>query len=225
MENSLSCIEKGIDARADMIEIDVHLTADHQVIVCHDATIDRTTNGSGNIADMTLEQIRQYRLLTSEGEPSEETIPTLDEVLDLCKDRCPVLLEIKRFKSVTDNDLEQLCCDIVREHNMEKQVVYQSFNEQSLIAVHTIDPSARIELLLGKPFEQEFATEKEFEQFLNDKFGYIASLNVHYSMATAEYISLVHKVGREIKIWTLNDPEKAPEGVDGIITNSPDLFK
>ena len=67
IENSLSCIEKGIGLGVDMIEIDVHLTTDGHVVVCHDRTINRTTNGKGRIEDLTLEQLRQYRLLNADG--------------------------------------------------------------------------------------------------------------------------------------------------------------
>ena len=98
MENSLSCIEKGIAAGADMIEIDLHLTADNQVVVCHDRSINRTTNGKGKIGQMTLAEIQQYRLLDQNGNPSNETIPTLEQVLELCKDRCAMLIEIKKKK-------------------------------------------------------------------------------------------------------------------------------
>ena len=62
-ENSLSCIEKGIATGADMVEVDLHLTADKQIVVCHDQKVDRTTNGKGRIEEMTLAEIQKLRLL------------------------------------------------------------------------------------------------------------------------------------------------------------------
>lgn len=62
-ENSLQCIEKGIQTGADMIEIDIHLTKDGELVVCHDQTIDRTTTGTGKIAEMTLSEIRKFHIV------------------------------------------------------------------------------------------------------------------------------------------------------------------
>ena len=223
MENSLSCIEQGILTGADMIEIDVHLTADRQVVVCHDFTLNRTTDAEGDIQDHTLSQLRQCHLLTKEGTPSEETIPTLNEVLLLCKDRCPILLEIKKKQGYNEG-IEQLCIDLVKRHGMENQVVFQSFDAESMAIVHAIDPLLPTELLLGRPFAEEVENDSLFKTYLDTHFAHIRSLNVHYSMATNEYIRRVHQAGREIKIWTLDQPESAPEHVDAIITNTPDLF-
>lgn len=223
MENSLSCIEKGILTGAGMIEIDVHLTADSQVVVCHDYTLDRTTNGTGEIQSFTLEQLRQLSLLRKDGTPSGETVPTLAEVLTLCKDRCPVLLEIKKRKGYNDG-IEQLCIDLVKQYKMQKEVVFQSFSVESMAIVHQIDPTLRVELLLGEHFSEELPSDSAFRAYLDEHYPFVPSLNVHYSMATPEYIQRVHNAGREIKIWTLDKPELAPEGVDGIITNCPDKY-
>ncbi|MBR1809943.1 MAG: hypothetical protein IJ776_11260 [Paludibacteraceae bacterium] len=211
IENSLSCIEKGIAAGVDMIEIDVHLTADKQVVVNHDYTLDRTTDMTGKIEDYTFAEVRQCRLKHKDGTVSEETIPTLAEVLAICKGRCPILLEIKSRRGCNEG-IEALCDSIVKSFGMENEVVFQSFSSKSMEIIHSIDSTLRIELLLGEPSDIAF------------EVPYYASINVHYSMATPEYIEQVHKVGKEIKIWTLNDTTNTYEGVDGIITNCPGLF-
>ena len=82
-ENTLACFRKGIEAGADMIEIDIHLTKDKKIVICHDQTIDRTTNGKGKIREMTLDEIRQYRIVDANGNITDQTLPTLDEVFDL----------------------------------------------------------------------------------------------------------------------------------------------
>lgn len=223
MENSLSCITKGIETDVDMIEIDVHLTADSQVVVCHDYTLDRTTNGTGKIGDYTLTQLRKYHLLHKDGTISDETIPTLEEVLILCKNRCPLLLEIKHRKGYNDG-IESICVQLVKQFQMEQQVVFQSFSPESMSLINEIDEHLRTELLLGEHFPIEFINDSAFKNYLDTIFPHIASLNVHYSMANEEYINRVHNSGREIKIWTLDKPELTPQGVDGIITNCPDKF-
>lgn len=223
IENSLSCIEQGIAVGSDMIEIDVHLTADNQVIVHHDYELERTTNGTGKVEDYTLEQLREFRLLNKDKTPSDEVIPTLEDVLLLCKDRCPILLEIKHRKGHNDG-IEALCVQLVKKHKMEKQVVFQSFTPESMADVHALAPEMVTELLLGEDFEVELPTDSAYKAYLDENLPFITSLNVHYSMATEEYINRVHKCGREIKIWTLDKPELAPQGVQAIITNCPDQY-
>lgn len=90
-ENSLECIRKGLDAGASSIEIDVHITADSNIVVCHDPTVDRTTNGSGEINEMTIEQIKELRLLEN-GAVTDQQIPTLEQVLEVIDGRAELLL-------------------------------------------------------------------------------------------------------------------------------------
>lgn len=121
-ENSLSCIEKGIATGADMVEVDLHLTADRQIVVCHDQKVNRTTNGKGRIEDMTLAEIQQLRLLNHDGSVSNETIPTLEQVLELCQGKCALLLEIKKKRDDQYPGIEALADSIVKAHGMEKEV-------------------------------------------------------------------------------------------------------
>ena len=82
-ENTLRPIDRGIACGADMIEIDIHQTADGAIVVCHDPTVDRTTDGSGTIADMTLDEIRALHITDADGRPTDLRIPTLDDVLEI----------------------------------------------------------------------------------------------------------------------------------------------
>ena len=77
-ENTVSCIMKGIATGVDAVEIDVHQSADGALIVCHDPTLDRTTATRGKIEAMTLAEIKAARIVDAEGQPTEETVPTLD---------------------------------------------------------------------------------------------------------------------------------------------------
>lgn len=223
MENSLSCIEKGIAAGADMIEIDLHLTADRHVVVCHDRSIDRTTNGRGKIKNMTLAEIQQYRLLDQNGNPSDETIPTLEQVLELCKGRCGMLIEIKKKKDLYVG-IEALSDSLVKQYGMQDQVVFQSFNDDVLFKLHEIDATLRLEKLLfyrtgGILFDGTFT------KYSAEKYDFVASFNICKTFVTQRFIRRMHEAGKEVKVWTVNKPKKVPAGADGIITNRPDLFK
>ena len=222
MENSLSYIEKGITAGADMIEIDVHLTADNQVVVCHDRSINRTTNGKGKISEMTLTEIQKYRLLDQNGKPSDETIPTLVQVLELCKGRCGMLIEIKKKKDQYVG-IEALSDSLVKQYGMQDQVVFQSFNDDVLEKLHQIDPPLRLEKLL---FYRMGSTlfDGTFTSYSAEKYSHVASFNICKTFVSQRFIRKMHEAGKEVKVWTVNKPKKVPAGVDGVITNRPDLF-
>lgn len=222
MENSLSCIEKGIAAGADMVEIDIHLTADGHIVVCHDRKVNRTTNGKGRIAEMTLAEIQRLRLLDSNGRPSNETLPTLEQVLELCKGRCQMLIEIKKKKGLYEG-IEVLADSLVKQYGMQDQVVFQSFNDEVLLKLHETDPTLRLEkLLVYMAGNQIF--DGTFTSFAVKKYRFVSSFNIHKAFASRRFIRKMHEAGKEIKVWTVNKPEKVPDGVDGVITNRPDLF-
>ena len=211
MENSLSCIAKGIATGADMVEIDIHLTSDNHIVVCHDRTVNRTTDGKGKIAEMTFDEVCKLHLVDAEGKPSDETLPTLAEVLELCKGRCGILLEIKKKKGLYEG-IEQLAYDEVKAHGMTDQVVFQSFDDDVLFKLHEIDPGLRLEKLRFFPLSSI------------ERYGFVASFNIHHSLVTQRFIRRAHEAGKEVKVWTLDKPSKVPGGVDGVITNRPDLF-
>lgn len=223
MENSLSCIAKGIASGADMVEIDIHLTADNQLVVCHDQTINRTTNGKGKIEKMTLAEIQQYRLLDANGQPSDETIPTLEQVLALCKDRCRILLEIKKRKDQYVG-IEALADSLVKQYGMQNDVVFQSFNDDVLFKLHELDPTLRLEkLLFYKAGSLLF--DGTFTTYSAEKYDFVTSFNILNAFATQRFVRKMHEAGKEVKVWTVNKPKRAAKGVDGIITNRPDLFQ
>lgn len=222
-ENSLSCIERGIQTGAEMVEVDIHLTADRQLVVCHDQQVNRTTNGKGKIENMTLAQIQALRLLQPDGSLSDESIPTLEQVLELCKGRCRILLEIKKWRDDQYLGIEQLADSLVKAHGMQDEVVFQSFNDDVLFKLHEINPSLRLEKLLICRLGSKLI-DGGLTDFNYDKYAFIASFNIHRFFATQSFIDDVHQHGKEVKVWTVDDPSKAPANVDGIISDRPDLF-
>ena len=226
LENTLSCIEKGIASGADMIEIDIHLTKDGFLLVCHDEKVDRTTNGSGKIQEMTLEEIRKLRIVDEKGIITEEYIPTLSEVMELVKDRTQLLIEIKRTKN-TNQGIEQKLMDEIEKFNASSWVVVQSFNDSVLENIHAINPQQRLEKLfffkfLGLPF----IFDGTLTRFSFKKYSYIASFNIFYKSASLSIIKKIHNQGKEVKVWKLNKKQRIPNlPVDGIITYHPDLWK
>ena len=222
-ENSLSCIEKGIATGADMVEVDLHLTADNHIIVCHDQSVNRTTNGKGRIEQMTLAEVQNLRLLNHDGTVSNESIPTLEQVLELCKGRCPLLLEIKKKRDDQYQGIEILADSIIKAYGMEKEVVFQSFNDDVLIKLHAINPTLRLEKLLILRCGN-ILLDNGFAKFSWEKYDFVASFNIFRLFASKRFIRTMHEHGKEVKVWTIDAPAKAPVDADGIISDRPDLF-
>ena len=212
-ENSLGCIEKGIESGAGWIEIDVHLSADGEIVVCHDHSIDRTTDGKGLISEMSYDELRKFRLLDRDGKPTGEHLPTLEEVLDLIEGRAGLLLEIK-YGGPSLPGIEQACIDCIRRMGAEDHVTIQSFDDEVIIKTHELAPEIRVEKLLSSPEEFDF-----------DKYSFAASFNIFHGNATREFIEEVHGLGKEVKVWTLNEYDaELLDMVDGVITDDPRIF-
>lgn len=230
-ENTLDCYKKGIAAGADMIEIDIHLTKDREIVICHDESINRTTNGKGKIRDLTLDEIRQYRALDADGNLTEERLPTMDEVFQLLVQTraegnpCQLLIEIKRSGNIYQG-LEELLLQKIEKYQAREWIVVQSFNDFALERMHQLDPSIRLEKLFffklpGLPYVMDWF---HFAYFSYEKYHYISSFNMYYHFLTPSLLNNIHSHGKEVKIWTLEDTDVPRMPVDGIITNRPDLW-
>lgn len=224
-ENSLQCIEKGIQTGADMIEIDIHLTKDGELVVCHDQTIDRTTTGTGKIAEMTLNEIRKFHIVDKNGEETDEKIPTLNEVLKLINGRCRLLIEIKRTNNLYQG-IEQKLLESIKAHHASQWIIVQSFNDSVLETLHALDHTVRLEkLIIFKLQWIPVIFDGTFTYFNFKKYHYISSFNFHYRAITPALLKKIHAQGKEVKIWTLEEPNNWKTcPVDGIITDRPDLW-
>lgn len=236
IENSLECIAKGIEAGATSVEIDVHITADNQIVVCHDPTVDRTTNGSGTINSMTLAKIKQLRLLESgrtrwqlltggTNPITAQQIPTLQEVLELIDGRVELLLEIKR-KGGDNPGIEARVLEILRQNNALSYTAIQSFDDCVLETLHTLDNSLKLEkLLFCKFIGIPVIFDGTFSRFSPQKYSHIRSFNFYSKGVSKSLSEYLHKNGYHTRIWTHNDPTSVPDiELEGVITDRPDLF-
>ena len=224
-ENTLSCIERGIAAGSDLVEIDVHKTLDGAVVVCHDETIDRTTDGKGRIEEMTLAQIRQARILDKDGNPTEETIPTLEEVLQLIDGRCGLLLEIKLNRDEQYPGIVPDALALVDAAGMHDKTIIQSFNDLILEQAHALDPTMRLEKLLVCRLPFGLCFDVRLHRFSFDRYGYVASFNPFYRLTSKRFIRKAHAAGKEVRLWTVNKPVRRLREADGVITNDPTIWR
>ena len=225
-ENTIESIQKALMLKADRIEIDVQQTKDNQIVVIHDYTVDRTTNGKGAIKDLTLAEIKSFNI---KGEGLQITglkIPTLDEVLDAMNNSAVLLIEIKKEKDLYPG-IEQRVVDIINRHNAREICIVHSFNDDVLIKIHAVDSLIILHKLfiaklplLNIIFDGKFRCRK-----LKD-YNFISDFSINYPFVTKSVIDKIHAMNKKVNVWTVDDTAKMKKlidlGVDGIITNYPD---
>ena len=227
-ENTLVSFEKGIALGADMVELDVHLTADDSVVVMHDHDVNRTTDGKGAISGMTFAELRQ---LDAGGwfdkKFSGQRVPTLSEVLQLVNGRVKVLIELKWPANGLYTGLVEKTVKVIREHHAESWVILQSFETSYLEEAARKAPDIeQQQLVFGKSGLIPFYFERtpKFGQFIPQKEA--TSVNIYYLYATRGLINDMHAKGKTVYAFTPNNEEDMIKllalGADGIITNYPD---
>jgi len=219
-ENTLAAFRLALAQGCDAIELDIHLSADGRVIVCHDATIDRTTNGSGAIAEMTAAQLQQYDAGSWFGESfASERLPLLDEVLDLVPASVGINIEIKSYKHP---EAERTLVALLEARNRLDSVFFSSFGHECLLRLKRWSPASKIGLLYEKD-------EKDYPGYFkrNQTDGY--SLHPSHEIVDASYVEAAKRQGLKVYPWTIDDPQRMREliraGVSGIITNRPKLLR
>lgn len=209
-ENTLISFEKAIDLKVDGIELDVHLSSDGEIIVIHDETIDRTTNGKGFVNKLSLPELKSFKI------ENKYEIPTLTRVLNLVNRRCFVNVELKGIgnpKPVVD----------LMEHYISKKnwnyndFLVSSFDWNMLEEVQLLNPKIRIGVLTEESVEEALAFAKKIKAF---------SIHPDYRLLTKENVALVQKNDFEIYPWTVNTAADIQQiksfNVNGIISDFPD---
>lgn len=148
-ENTLLAFEKAAELK-DLtgIELDIQLTRDGRMAVCHDEKVDRTTNGTGELRGYSMAELKSLKIDAGEGR--YEQIPEIEEVLDLLESRMRtgLLLNIELKNSVFPYEgMEEKIIELVHRRGLEKQVVYSSFYARSLERIREIDPAAELGVL------------------------------------------------------------------------------
>ena len=217
-ENTLEAFRLAMEMGADGFELDVHMSKDGALVVIHDESVDRTTDGTGLVRDLTLAQLKaldaSFGMETYKG----AKIPTLDEVFDLIRDtRHIVNVEVK-----TDEwfypQIEEKCLALAKEKGVEDRVIYSSFNHYTLMKLRQLKPDAKLGMLFGDIMVNPW----EYARQLHVDYLHPMKMNIWvpgFAEGAAE-------AGFGINMWTINDPETMAlclETGAGIITNYPDV--
>ncbi len=228
-ENTLPSIDSALAAGADYIEIDVHLTKDNAVMVMHDETVNRTTNGKGKLTNMTSSEVR---LLDAGSWFSKEftgvKVPLFEEVIRHINGRAKLLIEIKKRKQY--KNIEKEIIDIIRRNKAEDWCEIQSFNDEALEMINKIAPKIKLHKLIIFKFRLiPYAFDGKITRFSMEKYAFTKAINVHHQFCTNAFSRLVHTHNKEIYIWGCRKEKSCmpikSSGWDGIINDFPRTYK
>ncbi|MGN0465753.1 MAG: glycerophosphodiester phosphodiesterase [Lachnospiraceae bacterium] len=218
-ENTMAAFILAHKQGADGIELDVHLTKDGEIVVIHDETINRVSNGKGKIRDYTLEELRKFSFHNHMEEYENVEIPTLREVLKWAKPwNMKVNIELKTGVYWYPQ-IEEKVVRMVQEEEMEKSVIYSSFNHYSISKVQQLAPEAKTAYLYS-----DIILNVEKYAKKNGVHGLHPAL-CHVKMEG--FLEKYQKSGLDVRVWTVNkekDMERLIKAqVTALITNKPDV--
>jgi len=205
----MASFASAIDAGVDVIECDVHLTADKRLAVIHDHTLERTTNGKGPVGVRTLAELQQ---LDAGG---GQRIPALEDVLELARDRVGVAIEIKSLP-ITYPGIEDVLLATLRATGMLHDCAVISFDHRAVRAIKDLEPELVCGVLVaGRPLL--------LAEMLSNSGAEVYS--PHWSFVDEDTVEEVHACGAVIGVWTVDEKwvlERCRNlGVDAVYTNKP----
>ena len=207
LENTLASFQKAIKIGCDGTELDVHLTRDNIPVVIHDSTVDRVTSGSGIVSQMSLEEIKKLDC------KDKQKIPTLQEVIDLCREKINLKIELKADVAVRQ------VAEALKQNNIVPGTSVLSFDKGTLKEIRKILP----DLTLCYLFEEYSDDVWKLAEDLSLEF-----LGPKYSTVDQEVIDKSHSLGIKIYTWTVNDKKTGKKletmGVDELATDYPKVF-
>lgn len=230
--NTIEAAINAVEIGSDIIEFDVHLTADNVLVVRHDAEIDTTTDGRGLIADMNLADIQSYRAsyhvldYPNKSESAVLRVPTLKALFQRLPNQ-RYLIELKP-EEVTSADA---LCELIVSHGLQDQVVVGSFHSSILRYFRNNCPSVPTSLGKSEVTWLVFLERVHLGHLFNSP-GYSIQLPFQYAgvdIVRQSLVKLAHNLNLNVEVWTVNDTESMELliklGVDGIITDRPDLLR
>ena len=204
-ENTLVSIQKAVELGCDLVEVDVWRTKDGHLVLLHDERVDRTTNGKGAVAEMTLERLR--KLDTGGG----QRIPTLQETLQVASGRVGLILELKASR------IGAQVCALVQQAGFTGPVIYASFLHEELLSLREPAPTAATMALFKKHLQDPVASVKNARA---------THVGLRYDTATKPLVNALHRAGQQVFVYTVNKPKDIQRvgalGLDGIISDFPD---
>lgn len=209
-ENTLASFQKALDLNVYGIELDVHVCASGELVVFHDFTLDRITNGSGEIHNFSLEELKKLKV------DGVFEIPTLEDVLNLINKKCKVNVELKGHD--TAKPALQIIEKYIQDNNWKMEnFIVSSFQRDELYKVSQLNSNIPLAVLTQASVEQAMEWAEEFSTNI---------IHPHFSLLTEDNCKLATEKGFKINTWTVNDATDIERikkyKINGIISDFPD---
>jgi glycerophosphoryl diester phosphodiesterase len=223
-ENTLAAFDLAVRHEADAFELDAKLSADGQVVVIHDQTVERTTDGQGEVRQMTLAALQELDAgsffdVAFHG----EHIPTLGQVFEAFGHKTFINVELTNYASPND-DLPDSVVKLVKHHRVEKNIIFSSFNPRALLKAKRLLPEVPVGLLALPGRRGWWA-----RSWLGRLMVPYDALHPELTDVNARLVASAHRRGQRLNVWTVNRPEDmqrlAVLRVDGIFTDDPRLAR
>lgn len=223
-ENTLAAFRLAAELGADGIELDAKLSRDGVVVIMHDATVNRTTDGSGRVSDLTLAELKRLDAgFKLDAKFAGERVPTLDEVVEAISDRLLINVELTNYESRGDG-LELKVVDLIVKRGLVDRVLVSSFNPLGLRKVKRAAPQI-VCGLLTRPGLRFYLRRALLAPLIPG----LDARHPHFSMIDANIVRKVHARGQKVNTWTVNEEASMRRmidvGADAIITSRPDVLK
>ena len=220
----MASFELALQEHADGIELDAKLCADGHVVIIHDQSVDRTTNGTGRVADLSLTELKRLDAgLKFNRSYSGETIPTLKEVLNRFSKRTFINVELTNYASITDS-LPERVAELVKLHSASGSVMYSSFNPIALRRIHRLMPEVPLGLL-AFPGKKGAWARGSIGKWLVP----YQALHPELNDVNVNLVDRIHRDGHRVNVYTVDDPADMRYlfgiKVDGIFTDDPLLAR
>jgi len=218
-ENTLSSFELAFERRADGVELDAKLSKDGQVVVIHDPTLERTTDGIGKVNELPLAELKKLDAGSKfEARFAGERIPTLEEVFEHVGKKLLINVELTNYSSSGD-DLILKVADVVKRQNMQQRVLFSSFLPKNLVKIKALIPESPVAILCLPGLPGAF-TRSRFLRKISPEI-----VHPYLNDVAASYVRKQHEWGRRVHVWTVNTDADLQRmlalHVDGLITDDP----
>ncbi len=226
-ENTLRSFKKALSLGVDMVECDVHLTKDGKVVVIHDPTVERTTNGKGKVKEFTLKEIK--RLDAGKG----EKIPSLEEVITLVKGKCQLNIDVKDPRVIGS------IVDIISQHKFATKTFISARQSDILLKIKKKNRNVGT-ILVFYPIRYEWLQRVfNFVTVLllpltkrivlhKAKKAQVQIISLQKTLATSGMVSFLQKHNFKVFVWTVDKKEEIKKfkkrNIDGLYSNCPELL-
>jgi len=205
-ENTLLSIGRAMEIGVNAVEIDVHLSKDKEIVVIHDSTVDRTTDGTGPVCSFTVDELKKFD--AGKG----QRIPTLQEVIDFIGNKVDLVIELKEGETV------ESVFQLIKRNNIEDSVYVISFWHRLVKTIKEMDSHIKTGVLfVGCPVDTSIATQASAD-----------ALVMNYSFTDMKFVQTAHKENLKVVVWNIDKRNLlkpyADMGVDGIGTNDPQVL-